>query len=305
MRTVWWSRLAIRDSADSGSPCEPVEMSRTRRDGSSSATLRSISSPSGTRSSPSSRAICMLRTIDRPTSATWRWAATAASSTCCTRCTCEAKQATMIAAARLGDHVADHDADILLGRDEAADLGIRGVGEQQVDAFVAEPGEAVEIGEPAVQRRLVHLEVAGVQDGLATDADRHRHRVRDGVVHREELEIPLTDRQPLTFDDAVQVRLVDAVLVELGRDEGERQPRAVHRDVAAVAQQVGQRADVVLVPVREHDRVDVVESIGEVRPVRQGHVDTGGVGLAEQHAAVDDEEPCRDARRWSCCDRSP
>ena len=33
MRIVWCSRLAMRDSADSGSPCEPVEISSTRRDG--------------------------------------------------------------------------------------------------------------------------------------------------------------------------------------------------------------------------------------------------------------------------------
>src|SRR6478735_8992670 len=38
----------------------------------------------------------MLRTIERPTYATWRSWAYAASSTCCTRCTWEAKQATMI-----------------------------------------------------------------------------------------------------------------------------------------------------------------------------------------------------------------
>ncbi len=38
----------------------------------------------------------MFRTIDRPTSATLRPCAAAASSTCCTRCTWLAKQATMI-----------------------------------------------------------------------------------------------------------------------------------------------------------------------------------------------------------------
>ena len=58
-----------------------------------------------------------------------------------------------------------------------------------------------------------------------------------------------------------------------------------------LAQQVGQRADVVLVSVSEHDRVDVGEAVAEVRPVRQGEVHAGRVGLAEQHAAVDDEQP--------------
>ncbi len=46
-------------------------------------------------SSPRSRATPMLRTIDRPTKATFRPCAAAVSSTCCTRCTCEEKQATI------------------------------------------------------------------------------------------------------------------------------------------------------------------------------------------------------------------
>ena len=95
IRITGCSRLAIRLSADSGSPWEPVQISITRLDGSCSASLRSTRTPSGTLSRPRSRAICMLRTIERPTSATCRPDSTAASSTCCTRCTWLAKQATM------------------------------------------------------------------------------------------------------------------------------------------------------------------------------------------------------------------
>ena len=40
-------------------------------------------------------AICMLRTIERPTRATLRLLAAAASITCCTRCTCDEKLATI------------------------------------------------------------------------------------------------------------------------------------------------------------------------------------------------------------------
>ena len=94
----------------------------------------------------------------------------------------------------------------------------------------------------------------------------------------------------LALADRAQVGL-DAVLVELGRDQRQGQPRAEDGDVAALAQQVGQRADVVLVAVGQHDGVDVVEPVAEGRPVGQRDVDAGGVGLAEQHAAVDDEQP--------------
>ena len=56
------------------------------------ASSRPTTSPAGMRSRPRSRAMPMLRTIERPMKATLRPCACAASSTCCTRCTCEAKR---------------------------------------------------------------------------------------------------------------------------------------------------------------------------------------------------------------------
>ena len=63
------------------------------------------------------------------------------------------------------------------------------------------------------------------------------------------------------------------------------------RDVAALAQQVGHRAEVVLVAVREHDGLDVVEAVPDVGEVREDQVDAGLLLLGEQHAAVDDQQP--------------
>ena len=60
---------------------------------------------------------------------------------------------------------------------------------------------------------------------------------------------------------------------------------------APLAQQVRDGAEVVLVPVREHDGLDVVEAVPDVGEVRQDQVDPGLVVLREQHAAVDDEQP--------------
>ena len=105
----------------------------------------------------------MLRTIDRPMKATLRSCACAASSTCCTRCTCEANDATMMRPVALAKIDVEYGPDLSLGGDEAGHLGVGGVREQQVHAGRAEPGEAGQVGEAAVERQLVHLEVAGVQ----------------------------------------------------------------------------------------------------------------------------------------------
>ena len=59
----------------------------------------------------------------------------------------------------------------------------------------------------------------------------------------------------------------------------------------ALAQQVRHRADVVLVAVGEHQRLDVVEPVPDRVEVGQDQVDAGVVLLGEQHPAVDDQQP--------------
>ena len=187
MRTCGCSRLAIRASADSGSPCEPVETSTTFSGGIAAASSRVTISPGGTCSRPRSRATPMLRTIERPTNATDRPCAAAESSTCCTRCTCEAKQATMTR--RVARWITESSTGPML-RSGVTKPGTSALVESASSRSTpcrAEPGEAAEVGEPAVQRQLVHLEVAGVQDQAGAGPDRHRERVRDRVVDREEL----------------------------------------------------------------------------------------------------------------------
>ena len=82
-------------------------------------------------------------------------------------------------------------------------------------------------------------------------------------------------------------RAQQAVLVELRLDEAERQPRRpdlVDRDLA---HQERQRADVVLVRVREHDRADLL--VAQVAEVREDHVDAEVLVAREGHAGVDDD----------------
>ena len=79
-------------------------------------------------------------------------------------------------------------------------------------------------------------------------------------------------------------RFLDAVA-----GEAERELRAVDRD-GDVAQEVGEPAGVVLVRVGEHDALDPVGVLAEVREVGQDEVDAGHVGLGEHEPAVDDED---------------
>ena len=78
---------------------------------------------------------------------------------------------------------------LALERRETGDVGVRRVDEEEVDTLFAEPRERAEVGQPAVERQLVHLEVAGRQHEAGRRADRDGERVGDGVVDRDELEV--------------------------------------------------------------------------------------------------------------------
>jgi hypothetical protein len=80
------------------------------------------------------------------------------------------------------------------------------------------------------------------------------------------------------------------VLLELGLDERQGQLGADDGDVTALAQEVWHATDVVLVAVREDDRLDLVQAVPDPGEVGKDHVDPGLVLLGEEHAAVDDEE---------------
>src|SRR5665811_303760 len=81
------------------------------------------------------------------------------------------------------------------------------------------------------------------------------------------------------------------VFLELGFDHRQGQRRADQRDVGLETQEVGDRADVVLVPVGEHDRLDIVQAILDVLEVGQDQVDSGVVVLGEENPAVNDQQP--------------
>lgn len=142
---------------------------------------------------------------------------------------------------------------------------------------------------PAVQRQLVHLEVAGGHRHARRGADGDRESVRDGVVDRDELAVEDSDALALPLLDLKGVR-TDAVLLELGLDEREGQLGADERDVRLQAQQIRDTTDVVLVSVREDDALDVVETVPDGGEVRKDQVDSRLLLFGEEDAAVDDEQ---------------
>ena len=81
-----------------------------------------------------------------------------------------------------------------------------------------------------------------------------------------------------------------AVLVELGLDQAEGQPRRPDLGNRHVSHQVGQRADVVFVTVREHDCLDRVGTVAQVAEVRQDEVHPEVLVPRKRQAGVHDDD---------------
>ena len=175
-------------------------------------------------------------------------------------------------------------------RDDARHFGVGRVGHQQVDALAAEPREPSQVGEPPVEGQLIHLEVAGVQDYPGRGPDSDGKSVWDRVVNCKKFQFEWSERNVVTLLDLHRLRR-QAVLGQLGSHQAQRQPRADQRDVAALAEQVRDRADVVLVGVREHERLDLIQPVLQVTEVGQDEVHARLVRLGKQDTAVDDQQP--------------
>ena len=159
--------------------------------------------------------------------------------------------------------------------------------DREVDPVGGQAGQAAQVGRAAVDRGQVHLEVAGVHDRARGGAQGDRHAVGDRVRHGVELEVERAQGGPLAGRHLDQ-RRVELVLLELGREHGQRQPGPVDGHVE-VAQEVGQGAHVVLVGVGEDHPDDPFRLLGQPGEVGQDDVHAGLVGVGEGQPAVDQQ----------------
>ena len=153
-----------------------------------------------------------------------------------------------------------------------------------------------EVGRQSVDRGLVELDVAGVHDGPVRRVEAERATVRDRVGDLDDFDGERCVLHRGADGDLSQVGLRDVgPLTQDGRDERERQLGPIDRQAAAeVAQQVGQRTDVVEVAMGEEDRFHVIPALQQPTPVGQDEIHTEVLGVREEHTDVDDGDPAID-----------
>ena len=176
----------------------------------------------------------------------------------------------------------------LLGGGETGALGVGGIGQQRQHAAAAVLSNGGKVGDGvARKRRVVDLEVAGVQHDAGRALDREGERVRDAVVDMDRF-----DRKAAELDFLARADLVEdgagskAVLLELVLDQTDGQAGRINRHIE-LFEQVGQRANVVLVPVGDEQALDAVLIFEHIGEVGDHEVDAEHLFVREDEAAVD------------------
>ena len=190
------------------------------------------------------------------------------------------------AARRLLKQVAEGLRDLLFGHGVAGALHVGGVRHQRQHALVADLRDAAQVDGLARQRRVVHLEVAGVEHHAHRGGDGQRARARDGVVHAHELHLERACGHHVARLHLVELRDAgEPVLLQLVFAQRQRQPRSVHGR-GNLTQDVGHRADVILVAVGEEVAANLLLVLLQIADVRDHQIHAWHVLAREDGAQI-------------------
>ena len=288
-----FSPAASRDSADMGSPWDPVEITHTWPGSRSSMSSTSTRASSGMCSRPSRRARATFFCIDRPSVATDRPPAMAASATCWTRWMWLAKQVTMKRRSgrarntfRSVSPTVDSD-----GVNPGSSALVESASSSRIPGSVASaPIRARSVRRPSTGWRSIlkspewRMMPCGVWKAVAKACGTEWVTGMNSTSHG-----PILPALAVAHRDELgPVGHAGLVHPVAGQGQGELGAVDGHREVA---QQVGEAAGVVLVPVGEDDGVDPVGVLAEVGEVGQHQVDAGHVRIGEHDPDVEDEDP--------------
>ena len=173
--------------------------------------------------------------------------------------------------------------------DEAGNLGVRGIHHQQIHALFADLAEFDQIGDAMIQRQLVKLDIAGIDQGAGRRLDVYGQRIRNGMRDVDEFKVERAGLELVTPGD-LDLRRVDVVLLALCLRKGKGELGADQRDIRAKPKQVRHAADMILMTMRKHQRLDLVETILDIAEIGKNQIDAGLLLLREEHTAVDEQQ---------------
>ena len=148
----------------------------------------------------------------------------------------------------------------------------------------------MKVEEAVVHRRRVDLEVARVDHGAQRRLHRERKRVSRAVRDLNELHPKASELDSVSRTHLVENRvLVQLVLLEPAFDKRPRQARRVDGYVE-LRENVRDRADMVLMAVRQHQPSDLFAVLDEVADIGDDDVHSEQLAAGKHHAGVDDDQ---------------
>jgi hypothetical protein len=148
----------------------------------------------------------------------------------------------------------------------------------------------VEVGQLAVDRGVIELEVAGVDDDSDRCPDRDAHRVGDRMADAERQHGEWPDRHLVPGLERDQRVVVELVLPDLVAEQAAGERGRIDGHAGELGQDVRQTAHVVLVSVRDEERANTLATLLEVRDVGHDEVDAEHLLVREHEPAVDDHD---------------
>ena len=153
-------------------------------------------------------------------------------------------------------------------RSEAGPFAVGAVAEQGQYSLLPQSRKPGIVRQIAIERGLVQLKIAGVNNRSHRRRDGHPNAVGDAVRHAQDFYMDLPEIQRLTGFDEMQLRLLKhSVFLQPPAGKSKGQTGAVNGN-REFSQQIGEGADVVLMAMRHDDATHlflVFQQVGEIR----------------------------------------
>ena len=164
---------------------------------------------------------------------------------------------------------------------KALALCVRRIAHQRQHALFAKLRKSLQIDRLSVYRRIIHLEVARMDHRSRRGMDRKRSRIHDTVVRLDKFDPELSQIDRLAELDHLALRVPEKVMLpQLILDQSHRQSRRIDRNIQ-LAQHIRQRADVILMSVRDHKALYPVHILLQISYIRNHQIDSQHVVIGE------------------------
>ena len=167
-------------------------------------------------------------------------------------------------------------------------LSVGAVCHHHQHALVAQLCEAAEVCHLAIYRRIIQLEVTGMDNHAHGSLDGEAYGIRNGMIDTDEAHAETTNVDDVPLHDRMQVAGVHPIFLKTPLQDAQGQAGTIHRHIDLL-QQVRQGADMVLMAVSQHHSLDHIPVLDEVGDIRDNEIYPQHILLREHEAGIDDQ----------------